>query len=161
MILMTEAVILCLLFFVICYLGTGTDEKNIKSYRSYPDAVQSILKADPKLRNLIPKASPFMVFISNVLMFSVILFVFGIFIRKETYLLNFLNILFLGELLNAFDFFVMDLMWFRNSKRTRFEGTKDQDQLYHSARNHFAAFLRGIPAFVLTAVIDGWVLSLI
>ena len=160
MLLVTETLVLCLVFWLLCYLGTGTDEKNLKSFRSYPDAVQSMLKADPKLRDKIKPVSPAAVFVSNVITFAVILFFLGIPLRQQAFLPNFLNILFLGEGLNAFDFFVMDLLWFRNSRRTRFEGTKEEKKLYRSPKNHFAAFLRGIPAFILVAVLDGWVLTL-
>lgn len=34
------AVLFYLLFWFMCYLGTGTDKKNIKGFRSYPDEVQ-------------------------------------------------------------------------------------------------------------------------
>ena len=158
--LMFELLVLCLVFWLLCYLGTGTDEKNLKSFRSYPDGVQSMLKADPELKDKIKISSPALVFVSNVVTFGVILFFFGLPLKSQAFLQNFMNILILGEGLNAFDFFIMDLMWFRNTRRTRFRGTEDNDQLYQNPKNHFAAFLRGIPAFILTALIDGALLSL-
>lgn len=42
--LIVELVILCILFWGICYLNTGSDDKNIKSYASYPDEVQEMVK---------------------------------------------------------------------------------------------------------------------
>ena len=159
MLLAFEALILCLLFWLICYLGTGTDEKNVKSFRSYPDAVQSMLKADDRLKGKIPGTGPVAVFFSTVLTFSVVLLIFGLPLKAESLFGNFLNILILGEILNAFDYFVMDLLWFRNSRRTRFRGTEDNDELYRDPRNHRAAFLRGIGAFFAVAVIDGLILS--
>ncbi|MCV0021913.1 ABC transporter permease, partial [Mobiluncus curtisii] len=30
--LFTEAVVLCAVFFMLCFLGTGTDAKNLKNY---------------------------------------------------------------------------------------------------------------------------------
>lgn len=44
MIVIIETFILCIVFFMLCYLGTGTDKKNLKSYSSYPDEVQSRIK---------------------------------------------------------------------------------------------------------------------
>lgn len=41
MIIIIETVILCIAFFLICFWGTGTDNKNLKSYSSYPDEVQN------------------------------------------------------------------------------------------------------------------------
>lgn len=37
--LLIEIVVLCTVFFILCVLGTGTDEKNLKNYMSYPDKV--------------------------------------------------------------------------------------------------------------------------
>ena len=158
--LLMELIILCALFFLICYAGTGTDEKNLKSFRSYPDGVQSMLKADPRLKDKIKVSSPAAVFLSGIVTYGLVLFLFGIPLRQPSFMGNFLNILLLGEGLNAFDFFVIDLMWFRNSRRTRFEGTKEESRLYRDPKNHFAAFLRAIPLFVITALIDGILLTL-
>ena len=159
MLLVLITLILCLLFFGICYLNTGSDEKNLKSFRSYPDAVQSMLKADEKLKGKIPQSSNGAVFASNVITFTAILFFAGLPLRQQTFFMNFLHILVIGETINAFDFFVMDLMWFRHTKRTRFRGTEDNDALYRDPSNHRKAFLRGIPAFLVAAVLDGLLLT--
>ena len=42
--LLLENVILCSAFFVFCFLGTGTDEKNLRNYMSYPDEVQKRIR---------------------------------------------------------------------------------------------------------------------
>lgn len=160
MLLASETLGLCLVFWLLCYLGTGTDEKNVKSFRSYPEKVQNMLKADPKLSGRIREASPVSVFLSNVVTFSVILLILGLPLREQGFFPNFLNILIMGQTLNAFDFLIMDLLWFRNTRRTRFTGTEDQDWLYRDPSNHLAAFLRGIPAFLVVALIDGFILSL-
>ncbi len=49
--LLIESIVLCLIFFVICFLGTGNDEKNIKSFESYPDEIQSIIINNDRLKN--------------------------------------------------------------------------------------------------------------
>ena len=33
----------------VCFLGTGTDKKNLMGLRSYPDAVQDRVRSDPQL----------------------------------------------------------------------------------------------------------------
>ena len=133
----------------------------MKSYGSYPPQVQKMLRENEKLKGLIRETSPWKVFLSNVLLFSVILFFLGLPLREKSIFSNFLHILAMGQTLNAFDFFIMDLIWFRHTKRTRFTGTEEDDRLYRDPGNHFFAFLRGIPAFILVAVIDGVILSLI
>lgn len=42
-------------FFLMCYLGTGTTEKNMKSFHSYPDKIQEKIRANDKLAVLIMK----------------------------------------------------------------------------------------------------------
>ena len=53
--LIVELVILCVLFWGICCLNTGSDDKNIKSYASYPDEVQEMVKKNPALQSKIKK----------------------------------------------------------------------------------------------------------
>ncbi len=69
--LIIEIIIVCLLFWGICYFNTGSDEKNIKSFSSYPDEVQRIVKENPALNEKIKSPAPFVSFISNVLVFGV------------------------------------------------------------------------------------------
>ena len=159
MLLVLETLGLCLLFFILCWLGTGTDEKNLKSFRSYPDAVQKMLRQDPVLGKKIRETSQAAVFVSNVVLFSLVLLPFGLSLRGQGFSENFLNILIMGEAINGFDL-IMDLCWFRNSRRTRFTGTKDEKELYRNPENHVSAFLRGMAAFLAVALVDGLILSL-
>ena len=156
-----ELIILCGLFWGICYLGTGTDEKNIKSYYSYPDDAQNIVKANPKLNSKIKPYKPLVSFISNLIMFLVILFVFGFFIKSNTYLNNLINILLLGQILNLFDFLVIDTLWWRNSSTVRFTGTENKPELYSNPKKHFLSFLKGCVMFLIVAIIDGLLLTVI
>ena len=71
------------------------------------------------------------------------------------------TILILGQSLNAFDFLVIDMLWWRNSKRIRFEGTKNRAELYSNPKKHFISFLKGIALFLVIALIDGLILSII
>ena len=45
--------VLCIIFWIVCYFGTGSDEKNIKNYSSYPNAVQKIISKDSQLNDKI------------------------------------------------------------------------------------------------------------
>lgn len=158
--LIFELVILCALFWGICYFNTGGDEKNIKSFSSYPDEVQHIIKENPVLRSKIKITPPLISFISNILIFGTVLFIFGIFIRQRDFVSNFINLLILGQSLNAFDFLIIDMVWWRNSKRIRFAGTENNQGLYKDPQKHFISFLKGIIVFLVIAIIDGLLLSL-
>lgn len=156
-----ELIILCGLFWAICYLGTGTDDKNIKSFYSYPDEVQNIVKGNPKLNCRIIPYKPMHSFFSNLIMFLVILFIFELFIKNNSYLNNFVNILILGQLLNLFDFLVIDILWWRNSKRVRFTCTENKPKLYSNPKKHFLSFKKGCVMFLIVAIIDGLLLIII
>lgn len=158
--LIMEIIVLCAILWGICYLNTGSDEKNIKSYATYPDEIQNIVKENANLSSKIKTNRPWVSFFSNVVVFSIILFVFGFFLR-DSFPNNFLNILILGQVVNAFDFLVIDMLWWRNTKRIRFSGTEDQGTLYKCGRKHFVSFLKGILVFIIVAFLDSILLSLI
>lgn len=134
--LLIEIMIVCVLFWGICYLNTGSDEKNINSFSSYPDEVQHIVKENPDLYGKIKSTTPFISFISNTFVFCVVFLIFGFFIRQEKFWYNFINLTILGECLNAFDFLVIDMIWWRNSKRIRFSGTENMPGIYKNPRKH-------------------------
>lgn len=89
--LLIEVTILCLIFWGICFLNTGSDEKNIKSYASYPNEVQKIVKENPDLQPKIKSASSIVFFASNILVFGVVLFIFGLFLKKPSFKANFIK----------------------------------------------------------------------
>ena len=159
-ILLIEGVFLCIVFWGVCWLGTGSDEKNIRNFSSYPRAVQKIVSTRPELAKKILQQSPVAVFTNNLLLFSFLLFALGIFTRQENFAGNFLNALLLGQALNLFDLLVIDLIWWRHTQRVRFTGTENQPELYADPGKHISSFLRGIVMFLLVALIDGCLLSL-
>lgn len=82
---------LYILFFIVCYLSTGTDQKNLGGFRSYPDEVQKRVYEDPVLGSLAPKKFSIPVTIaSNLLMFAVIFSVIGITLKEVLQLSDFL-----------------------------------------------------------------------
>ena len=158
--LCTITIILCLFFWFICYLGTGSDEKNVKSLASYPDVIQDQVKNDPKLGKLVQEKSKTTVFVSNLITFSVIFLIAGWFIKVESFYENFIHLFNMGMILNIFDYFVMDLLWWRHTKRIRFSATKDNPELYQDPTKHRESFFRAIGMFLLVAIIDSIVLTL-
>ena len=108
--LLPETVILCAAFFVLCFLGTGTDEKNLRNYMSYPDEVQKRIREIEEYRGKYRETSKFATWMANFLIFTVLFFALGIRIRQTNFLHNFMSLLFLGETLNAFDLIVIDLL---------------------------------------------------
>lgn len=158
--LLVVVIILCVLFFFICYCNTGSDKKNMKSLSSYPNEIQDIVRESTTLNDKRKATASLITFISNILMFTVILFVFALVIKKENFTENFINVFILGQSLNLFDFLVIDMLWWRNTNRVRFTGTEYMDKLYKNPKKHVVSFVKGILAFLIVAIIDGLLLSL-
>ena len=153
--------ILCTLMFLICYVGTG-GEKNIKSLSSYPDEVIEIIKSRPEYKDKIKKPSGEAAgFMMNILIYSVILFIFGLPVKTSHFLANFIRLSILGQGVNLFDLLVIDLIWWTHTKRVRFKGTENDDKLYKNPKKHIISFLKGIALFIIVAVVDGFLLTLI
>lgn len=159
MIVIIETFILCIVFFMLCYLGTGTDEKNLKSYSSYPDEVQIRIKDIVEYQGRFKESNKVAAFVSNFLLFLCLLFIFGLFIREKDFWHNVLSLSVIGQGLNFFDLLIIDLLWWRNTKRIRF--TKIQEKkLYQNPTKHIEAFGRALIMYSLIALIDGYFLTL-
>ena len=69
------------------------------------------------------------------------------------------ELLVIGQGLNFFDLLIIDLLWWRNTKRIRF--TKIQEKkLYQNPTKHIEAFSRALIMYLLIALIDGYLLTL-
>lgn len=150
------------LYWGICYLCTGTDEKNLMGLRSYPKDVQKIVKE--KMNN-VPKAKSIPnILISNILLFTIVFSIMGLLFKNiynfNNYLSAFIYFLLLGEGLGLFDLLIIDLLWWRNTKRIRFSFLTDK-QYYQDPKMHIDSFIRGIPLFIVVAALSASITSLI
>ena len=68
--------------------------------------------------------------------------------------------LILGEGLGLFDLLVIDLLWWRNTKRIRFSFLPDKG-IYQDPSKHIGSFVRGIPLFAAIAALSACVVTLI
>ena len=150
---------LCLIFFAICYLGTGTDEKNLKNYMSYPDEVQEKIKKIGDYQGKFKETSKNLTFIVNFVFFSILFLILGLRIRQASFIQNFTALLIIGEGLNVFDLLVIDLLWWRRTKRIRLSKIPDQS-LYQNPKKHMGSFIRAFFMYFLVALIDGYILTL-
>ena len=86
----------CLYWFC-CFLGTGTDRKNLAGLRSYPDAVQKAVQEHPVLGKAAPQEKSIIaILLGNLLLFTVVFSVLGLALK---------NILDLNSFGTAFWFF--------------------------------------------------------
>ncbi|MDD7401986.1 MAG: ABC transporter permease [Eubacteriales bacterium] len=117
--LIIESIILCAVFFLLCFLGTGTDEKNLKNYMSYPDVVQDRIQTIKEYRGRFRETNKLSTWFANLVVFTLLFFLLGMIIRKKEFRHNFLALLLLGQALNVFDLLVIDLLWWRNTKKDK------------------------------------------
>ena len=77
------AAVFYFLYWGVCFLGTGTDRKNLIGLRSYPDEVQTRVQSDPQLGQAVPKAkSTAAILLSNLLLFTVVFSVLGLALKS-------------------------------------------------------------------------------
>ena len=145
------------LYWGVCFLGTGTDRKNLLGLRSYPEEVQNRVRNDPQLEKVVPKAkSTVAVLLGNFLLFTVVFSVLGLALKNVLNLNDYLSVfwyfLAFGEGLGMFDLLVIDLLWWRSTKRIRFSFLPEKEY-YQNPKKHIESFWRGIPLFAATAAL--------
>lgn len=162
---MITALAFCLFYWFCCFLGTGTDKKNLAGLRSYPDAVQRVVRKHPVLGNAAPQEKSIIsILFGNLLLFTVVFSVLGFALKNVLGLDNFLTafwfFLALGEGLGLFDLIVIDLLWWRNTKRIRFSFLPEKSH-YQDLAKHIGSFLWGIPLFAVVAVLSAGIVTVI
>lgn len=157
------AIIFYFLYWGVCFLGTGTDKKNLIGLRSYPEEVQNRVRSDSRLGKAVPKAkSTVAVLLGNLLLFTVVFSVLGLALKSVLnlggYLPAFWYFLAFGEGLGLFDLLVIDLLWWRNTKRIRFSFLPEK-KYYQDPKKHIESFLRGIPLFAAVAALSALIVT--
>ena len=153
--------VFCFFYRGMCVLGTGGDRKNLLGLRSYPEDVQRIVRQCPELSPYLPKEKSLpAILLSNLLLFTVVFSVLGLVFKTvlglTSYRAAFFYFLALGEGLGLFDLVVIDLLWWRNTKRIRFSFLPYQDP-----QKHISSFVRGIPLFAAVAAISAGIVSIL
>ena len=152
-----------LLYWGICFICTGTDKKNLAGLRSYPDEVQAAVRE--RLGNKVPAAKSVpSILTGNLLLFTVVFSIVGIALRGllsfDGYFSAFWYFLLLGEGLGLFDLVVIDLLWWRNTQRTRFSFLPNK-AAYQDPSKHIGSFVRGIPLFAVAAALSAAIVTLL
>ncbi len=151
-----------LLYWGMCFIGTGSDQKNLAGLRSYPDAVQSVVCE--RLANVPKEKSISSILLGNLILFTVVFSALGLALKNilafEGFLSAFWYFLILDEGLGLFDLLVIDMLWWRNTKRIRFTFLPDK-AVYQDPAKHIGSFVRGIPLFAATAALSAWIVTLV
>ena len=153
------------LYWFICFLCTGTDRKNLAGLRSYPDAVQKAVREHPVLGKAAPQEkSTAAILLSNLLLFTVVFSVLGLVLKSVLGLNNYLSafwyFLAFGEGLGLFDLLVIDLLWWRSTKRIRFSFLPEK-KYYQDPKKHIESFLHGMPLFAAIAALTALIVTVL
>lgn len=153
------------LYWFICFLCTGTDRKNLAGLRSYPDAVQKAVREHPVLGKAAPQEkSTAAILLSNLLLFTVVFSVLGLALKSVLGLNNYLSafwyFLAFGEGLGLFDLLVIDLRWWRSTKRIRFSFLPEK-KYYQDPKKHIESFLHGMPLFAAIAALTALIVTVL
>ena len=81
--------------------------------------MQNRIKSIAEYQGKFKESNKVVTFISNFLLFLFVLFILGLFIKENGFTHNFLCLSIIGQGLNIFDLFIVDLLWWRNTKRVR------------------------------------------
>ena len=159
------AAVFYFLYWGVCFFGTGTDRKNLIGLRSYPDEVQTRVQSDPQLGQAVPKAkSTAAILLSNLLLLTVVFSVLGLALKSVLGLNNYLSafwyFLAFGEGLGLFDLLVIDLLWWRSTKRIRFSFLPEK-KYYQDPKKHIESFWRGIPLFAAAAALAALIVTVL
>ena len=153
------------LYWFICFLCTGTDRKNLAGLRSNPDAVQKAVREHPMLGKAAPQEkSTVAILLSNLLLFTVVFSVLGLALKSVLGLNNYLSafwyFLAFGEGLGLFDLLVIDLLWWRSTKRIRFSFLPEK-KYYQDSKKHIESFLHGMPLFAAIAALTALIVTVL
>lgn len=153
------------LYWFICFLCTGTDRKNLAGLRSYPDAVQKAVREHPVLGKAAPQEkSTAAILLSNLLLFTMVFSVLGLALKSVLGLNNYLSafwyFLAFGEGLGLFDLLVIDLLWWRSTKRIRFSFLPEK-KYYQDPKKHIESFLHGMPLFAAIAALTALIVTVL
>lgn len=160
MIVAIETVLLCAGLFLMCFWGTGTDDKNLKSYSSYPDEVRGRIRGIAEYQGRFREAKVAPAFLANFFLFLSLFLVLGLFFKEKSFVHNFVCLSVLGQGLNVFDLVVIDLVWWRNARRIRLSRIPEKEP-YQNPKKHVEAFGRALAMYLLVALIDGYLLTLL
>lgn len=103
------------------------------------------------------------ILLGNLILFTVVFSVIGLIFKSvlafDGYLSAFLYFLVFGEGLGLFDLLVIDLLWWRNTKRIRFSFIPEKEA-YQNPEKHIGSFVRGIPLFAVISALSALIVSL-
>ena len=121
------------------------------------------MRSDPQLGKAVSKEkSTAAVLLSNFLLFTIVFSILGLALKSvlnlDGYLSAFWYFLAFGEGLGLSDLLVIDLLWWRHTKRIRFSFLPEK-KYYQNPKKHIESFWRSISLFAAAAALSAWIVT--
>jgi len=153
LILVIEAIVLCIMFSVMVYIMS---QEPIKTLYNYPPKIQERVKSLEIYKDKIPTTQKKIV--TKVAFSIVIIMIISLILRYvngyTTFVEGFGYGFLLWTIVNIYDAVVIDICWFCQNPRFVFEGTEDMVAEYHDYWFHIKESLKGeVIALVVCAIV--------
>ena len=142
MILVIEAIILCVMFSVMVYIMS---QEPIKTLYNYPPKIQERVKSLEMYKGKIPTTQNKIVAKvgASILIIVIISLILRYVNGYTTFVEGFGYGFLLWTIVNAYDAFVIDICWFCQNPRFVLDGTEDMVAEYHDYWFHIKESLKG------------------
>lgn len=160
MIIVSESIILCIVFTLMVYIMS---REPIKTLYNYPPKIQERVKSLDEYKDVIPtQKNKIVVKILASIIFLVIICVILRYINgyttfKDSFKYGFL----LWTIVNAYDAIVLDIIWFCHNKHFVFKGTEDMVKEYHDYWFHIKGFFIGETLALVICALAGVIIQFV
>jgi len=160
MIIVIEAIALCVLFSLMVYVMSRNP---IATLYNYPPKIQERVKSIDEYKDKIPTTENKIV--AKVLASIIIVIIVSLILRYingyTTFIEGFGYGFLIWTIVNIYDALVIDIIWFCHSKEFVFKGTEDMVKEYHNYWFHIKESLKGEIIGALVCVIVGLVIHFV
>ena len=142
MIIVIESIILCALFTLMVFIMS---RKPINTLYNYPPKIQERVKSLNEYKDKVPKTKNKVAakLIASVLFLIIIALILRFINGYTTFLESFKYGFLLWTVVNLYDAFVLDIIWFCHDSHFVLKGTEDMKDEYHNYWFHIKGFFIG------------------
>jgi len=160
MILVTESIVLCVLFTIMVYIMS---REPIKTLYNYPPKIQERVKSLDEYKDKIPtqKSKLFAKSLASLFIIAIISLILRYVNGYTTFIEGFGYGFLLWTIVNIYDAVVMDIIWFCHDSYFVFKGTEDMIDEYHNYWFHIKGSLIGEVLALFICAIVGLVIQFV
>ena len=153
MIIVIESIILCMLFTIMVYI---ISREPIKTLYNYPPKIQEKVRTLDEYKDKLPTQQNkiFTKFIASVLIIIIISLILRYVNGYTNFVEGFGYGFVLWTIVNIYDVFIIDIIWFCHDPYFIFKGTEDMINEYHNYWFHIKESLKGeVIALIICAIV--------